>query len=444
MVAVAEQLSNYLAGFEEAGKRREAEAAWLRQARQSGMRRFAESGFPTTRDEEYKYTSLAPLAKTAYQLAGDSGSQVARQQLAPHVFDELAGNRLVFLNGRFRENLSRLAPRDGLEVGSLQKAWAGSAAGLEGSLALYTSQRNNVLAALNTAFFEDGALIRIADHAVLADPVHLIFLSTAERPDTVSHPRVLILAGRDSQASVIESYAGLGEHSYWTNAVTEIAAGANARLEHCRLQQETPRSFHTSFVEIHQSRDSNVTTHSLSLGGLLVRNDAEVVLNDEGCESTLNGLYAVTDRQHVDNRTCIDHAKPHCMSHQLYKGVLDGHARGVFNGKIIVRPDAQKTDAIQSNKNLLLSENADINTKPQLEIDANDVKCTHGATIGQIDEEAVFYLRSRGLGFAQARSLLTYAFAADILERVAIEPVRNRVEATLMSWLTAGAEGGRP
>jgi Fe-S cluster assembly protein SufD len=246
---------------------------------------------------------------------------------------------------------------------------------------------------------------------------------------------VLIVAGRDSQAAVIENYVGLGSSVYWTNAVTEIVAGANARIEHCRLQQEGPAAFHTGFVEIHQSRDSHVTTHSVSLGGALVRNDVEVVLDDEAAECTLTGLYAAREHQHVDNRTCIDHAKPHGTSHQLYKGVLDGHSTGVFNGKIIVRADAQKTDAIQSNKNLLLSEHATINTKPQLEIDANDVKCTHGATVGQIDEEAVFYLRSRGIGYAEARALLTYAFAADILERVSLVPVRDYVEAKLMNWL---------
>jgi Fe-S cluster assembly protein SufD len=433
MVAVTEHLSTYLAAFEQAEKRRAAEPKWLAGLRRSGMQRFAEAGFPTTRNEEYKYTNLSRLAKTPFRPA--SAGTVGKEQVSPWRFTELEGDCLVFVNGRFAADLSRRSDQSGLEVDSLAARLSGDRAGLEQHLASYTGKRDNVLAALNTAFFEDGAVIRIADRAVLESPVHLIFISTAEEPDTVSHPRVLIVAGRDSQAAVIENYVGLGSSVYWTNAVTEIVAGANARIEHCRLQQEGPAAFHTGFVEIHQSRDSHVTTHSVSLGGALVRNDVEVVLDDEAAECTLTGLYAAREHQHVDNRTCIDHAKPHGTSHQLYKGVLDGHSTGVFNGKIIVRADAQKTDAIQSNKNLLLSEHATINTKPQLEIDANDVKCTHGATVGQIDEEAVFYLRSRGIGYAEARALLTYAFAADILERVSLVPVRDYVEAKLMNWL---------
>jgi Fe-S cluster assembly protein SufD len=442
MVAVTEHLSTYLAGFEQAERRRAAEPKWLAEARRSGMQRFAEEGFPTTRHEEYKYTNLSRLVKIPFQPAG--AASVSEYQIAPWRFPELDGDCLVFVNGRFAADLSRRVGKGGLEVDSLASRLSGDSASLQSHLARYTANRANIFAALNTAFFEDGAVVRIPDRAILESPVHLIFVSTPHAPETVSHPRVLILAGRDSQAAVIENYVGLGESIYWTNAVTEIAAGPNARLEHCRLQQEGPAAFHTSLVEIHQSRDSHVTTHSLSLGGSLVRNDVEVVLDDEAAESTLNGLYAVRGHQHVDNRTCIDHAKPHGTSHQLYKGVLDGHSTGVFNGKIIVRPDAQKTDAIQSNKNLLLSEHADINTKPQLEIDANDVKCTHGATVGQIDEEAVFYLRSRGIGYAEARALLTYAFAADILERVSLAPVRDYVEAKLMTWLAGdGREGAR-
>ncbi len=432
MVAVAEHLSTYLASFEQAGKQRAAEPTWLAELRRAGMQRFAQAGFPTTRHEEYKYTNLAPLAKIPFRPAG--AGQLREEHLGPWRF-ELKGDCLVFVNGRFAADLSRRSGKSGLEVDSLATRLSSDGASVEQHLARYTAKRDNVFAALNTAFFEDGAVIRIPDRAVIENPVQLIFVSTADEAETVSHPRVLIVAGRDSQAAVIENYVGLGGNVYWTNAVTEIVAGANARIEHCRLQQERTAGFHTGFVEIHQSRDSHVTTHSLSLGGSLVRNDVEVVLDDEAAESTLTGLYAVRDRQHVDNRTCIDHAKPHGTSHQLYKGVLDGHSTGVFNGKIIVRPDAQKTDAIQSNKNLLLSEYANINTKPQLEIDANDVKCTHGATVGQIDEEAVFYLRSRGIAYAQARALLTYAFAADILERVSIVPVRDYVEAKLMNWL---------
>ena len=443
MIAVAEHLSTYLDEFEQLAKARESEPAWLGERRRDGMQCFSEAGFPTTRHEEYKYTNLTPLARTPFRTALEAAARVTAEPIAPYFFESLGGDKLVFINGRYAPGLSRISPGSGVEAGPLAEKLVDSAVELEAHLGRYSGARDNPLAALNSAFLADGAWVKIAARQVVEAPIHLVFVSTADVPDTVTHPRALILAGLDSQASVIESHFGLGGETYWTNAVTEIVAEPNARLDHYKLQQEAPQAFHTSFLEIDQARDSRVVTHSLSLGALLARNDVEVTLNGEGCDSVLDGLYAVGGRQHVDNRTCIDHAQPHCTSHQLYKGVLDGHSRGVFNGKIIVRPDAQKTDAIQSNKNLLLSENANINTKPQLQIDANDVRCTHGATVGQIDEEATFYLRSRGIGHAQARSLLTYAFAADVLEHVNITPIRERFESLLMNWLVEGAEKGK-
>ena len=443
MIAVAEHLSTYLDEFEQLAKVRASEPTWLGDRRRAGMQRFSEAGFPTTRHEEYKYTNLTPLARTPFRTAPERAGTVSREQIAPYLFAGLRGDNLVFVNGRYVPGLSQINASSGVEVASLAAKLDGPADGLQTHLGLYSGARDNPLAALNSAFLADGAVVKIAARQVVEASIHLLFVSTADAPDTVTHPRVLILAGLDSQAAVIESYVGIGEETYWTNTVTEIVVEANARLDYYKLQQEQPRAFHTSLLEIRQGRDSRVATRSLSLGGLLARNDVEVVLNGEGCDAVLDGLYAVTGRQHVDNRTCIDHAQPYCTSHQLYKGVLDGHSRGVFNGKIIVRPDAQKTDAIQSNKNLLLSENADINTKPQLQIDANDVRCTHGATVGQIDEEATFYLRSRGIGHAQARSLLTYAFAAEVLERVNITPVRERFESLLMHWLVEGTEKGK-
>ena len=432
MPAVTEELSTYLDIFGSRAEKHRAEPAWLVERRNRGMQQFAEQGFPSTKHEEYRYTNLAPIAKTPFRIAG--GGAVTLDDLAPFLYNEIKGDRLVFVNGQFSRSLSSVvAPKASVTtIGSLL---ADNPVVIAPYLARYSTERNNPLAALNGAMFSDGAVVRIPPHEVWDAPVHLVFVSTADAPDTATHPRVLVISGRDSEAAVIETHCGFGGTPYWTNAVTEIAAADNARLDHYRLQQETPSAFHTSLVEIHQGRDTNVTTHSVSFGGALVRNDVEVVLEDENSECTMNGLYAINGRQHVDNRTCVDHTMPHCTSHQLYKGVLDGYARGVFGGKIIVRPDAQKTDAFQSNKNLLLSKNADVNTKPQLEIDANDVKCSHGATIGQIDSEAAFYLRSRGLGESEARSLLTYAFAADLLERMKFAPICDRFESLLMAKL---------
>ena len=435
MPAVAEQLNTYLETFETQAEARRAEPEWLVERRNRGMRQFAEQGVPTTKHEEYRYTNLAPIARTAFQIAGESANAVSLDDLAPFLYNEIKGDRLVFVNGRYAPSLSSVETVVAETVTTIGALLADNPAALEPYLARFSTERDNPLAALNSALFTDGAVVRIPAHEAWDAPIHLVFVSTADGPDTVTHPRVLIVAELDSEAAVMETYCALGDTPYWTNAVTEIVAADNARLDHYRLQQESLSAFHTSLVEIHQGRDSNVTTHSISFGGGLVRNDVEVVLEDENCESTMNGLYALNGRQHVDNRTCVDHAQPHCSSHQLYKGILDGRARGVFGGKIIVRADAQKTDAFQSNKNLLLSENAEVNTKPQLEIDANDVKCSHGATIGQIDEQATFYLRSRGIGEAEARSLLTYAFAADVLERIKFDPVRERFESLLMARL---------
>ena len=433
MPAVAEELNTYLKTFEDRADSRSAEPAWLVARRNRGMQQFSERGFPTMKHEEYRYTNLAPIAKTPFQIAGEE--EVTLDDLKPFLYDEIKGDRLVFVNGRFVSDLSVINTTAEDAVTTIGALLENEPDAIESHLARYSSERDNALAALNSALFNDGPVIHIPAHDAWDAPVHLIFVSTASAPGTATHPRVLIIAERDSEASVIETHCGLGDTPYWSNGVTEIVAADNARVDHYRLQQETLSAYHTSLVEIHQGRDANVTTHSVAFGGALVRNDVEVVLEDENSECTMNGLYALTGRQHVDNRTCVDHTKPHCSSHQLYKGVLDGSARGVFGGKIIVRPDAQKTDAFQSNKNLLLSDNADVNTKPQLEIDANDVKCSHGATIGQIDEESLFYLRSRGIGESEARSLLTYAFAADLLERIKFDPIRDRFESLLMTQL---------
>ncbi len=442
MVAVAEHLDVYLSGFEKLGKATAAsQPEWLWARRRLGMQRFAELGFPTSRDEEWKYTNLAPLARKSPPLADPVADGVSTAQLKSAGLAEVEGRRLVFVNGRFSAALSRTeASPGGVQVGTLAERLSAGDDSLEEHFTRLADVDNHALVALNTAFLEDAALVEIPARAVVDEPIHVVFLSSADHPDRASHPRVFIRAGRDSQATLVESYLALGDQPYWTNPVTEIVAGENVRVEHYRLQQETTQAWHTGIVYVRQQRDSNFVSHSLSFGGRLVRADYRAVLADQGCECTLNGLYAVKGNQHVDHHTTIDHAHPHCNSHQLYKGVLDGRSTAVFNGKILVREDAQKTDAFQSNKNLLLSENAGVNTKPQLEIFANDVRCSHGATVGQIDEEATFYLRSRGIPHSAARGLLTYAFAADILERIQVRPLRDLLESSLRRWLSSDSE----
>jgi len=436
VVATEKNLGHFLNEFTGLKGRFSAEPAWVRGRREFAFERFSGLGFPTTHNEEYKYTNLAPVARADFRLAPPAKVTVSPERLETLALG-LSGPRLIFVDGYYREDLSKLGslPR-GVRVENLAAALASNGAAIESHLTRQANPENHALLALNTAFFQDGAWIQIPDGMVLAEPIHLLFLSTAAEPNRVSHPRLLILAGRDSEASVVESYYGLGGNVYWTNTAVEVIAGDNARLELYKIQHEELQAFHTGVTRLLAGRNTTITTHSLSFGGALVRNDITVVLDDEGSHCDLNGLYAVNGAQHVDHHTLIDHAKPHCTSHQLYKGVLDGRSTGVFNGKIIVRADAQKTDAVQNNKNLLLSREANVNTKPQLQIDANDVRCTHGATIGQIDKEAMFYLRSRGISRKEARNLLTYAFAADILERIKLEPIRDHFEQELMSWLT--------
>ena len=442
MVAVTENLDTYLSRFEKlrnGGSRSQPE--WLANRRRLGMERFADVGFPTTRHEEWKYTSLAALARKPFPPADTAPGNISEAQLQSAGLAEVGGGRLVFVDGRFSEALSEVGsfPTE-VRAGRLSEKLDAAGDSVEEHFTRLGDVEKHPLVALNTAFFEDAAFIEIPERVVVDEPIHVVFLSSAGHPDRASHPRVFIRAGRDSQATLIESYLALGHQPYWTNPVTEIVAGENARVEHYKLQQESTQAWHTGIVYVRQHRDSNFVSHSLSFGGRLVRADYRVLLADQGCECTLNGLYAVKGSRHVDHHTTIDHAHPHCHSHQLYKGVLDGRSTAVFNGKILVREDAQKTDAFQSNKNLLLSENAGVNTKPQLEIFANDVRCSHGATVGQIDQDATFYLRSRGIPHSEARSLLTYAFAADILERIEVEALRDRLEDDLRRWLSSNVE----
>lgn len=350
--------------------------------------------------------------------------------------------RLVFLNGGFVPELSRTGKLPaGVVVGNLASVLDSPVEQLRSYLGRLADFHDQVFPAWNTAFLRDGALVLLPRNCVLAEPIQLLFASVPQGKSNVSHPRVLIVAQSSSQAAVIERYLSPGAESevYFSNAVTEIALEENASLEHYKLQQESREAFHIAHTQVRQARGSNFCSSYIGLGGRLVRNEIRILFGAEGSEATLNGLYLGAGRQHLDNHTVIDHARPHCTSHQLYKGILTDRAHGVFNGKVIVRQDAQKTDAKQTNKVLLLSEEATINTKPQLEIFADDVKCTHGATVGQLDAEAVFYLQSRGLGLEEARNLLTFAFANDIVDRIRLEGIRRHLENLLTSRsLTAG------
>jgi Fe-S cluster assembly protein SufD len=398
--------------------------------RQDAAQRFAEMGFPTTRDEEWRFTNVSSIAKTQFSAATDLNAWQGAQPDQSLSLTE-GGARLVFINGCYSPELSTQKLPRHIRATPLREANGA----FEAHLARYADYRDRAFVALNTANFDDGACIELPGGVGVEEPIHLLFLATGGDGPVVSYPRSLVVIGPGSQATVVESYLGHGA-KYLTNAVTEIVAGDHSVVDHYKLQEEDERSFHVATLQVQIGSDANFSTHSISLGGGLVRNDINAVLA-EGSEATVNGLYLASGSQHIDNHTMIDHAKPHGTSHELYKGILGGASAAVFNGKIIVRPDAQKTDAKQTNRNLVLSENATIHTKPELQIHANDVRCTHGATIGQLDQEAIFYLQSRGIAKEQARDLLMHAFARDIIDRVKVGSLRARLEQILLERLHA-------
>jgi Fe-S cluster assembly protein SufD len=435
--AAQQQNETYLSSFarleETAGNRQ----TWLRPLRQAAMARFAELGFPGTRQEEWRHTNVSPIAGVPFHLAARQANDFRAADLAPFTFDDEESSQMVFLNGHFSEALSSLKalPR-GVRVKSLATALDTDRSWIEPHLGRVAAFQNDAFTALNTAFVADGAFVYIPPAVTLREPIHLLFISTAADRPAVSHPRNLIVVGNGSQVTIVESYVSLTRGLYFTNAVTEVVAGNDCAVEHYKLQRESDEAFHIDSVHVVQDRNSSFSAQAISLGGLLSRNDVSVRLDGEGADCTLNGLYVTKGRQHVDNHTTIDHARPHCSSRELYKGILDDRSTGIFNGRVIVRKDAQKTNAKQTNMNLLLSKDALVNTKPQLEIFADDVKCTHGATIGQLDEEALFYLRSRGLDEAAARVLLTYAFANDLLSSVKIKPMQCQIDLVLLTRLS--------
>ena len=372
---------------------------WLSELRDTARERFEKLGFPTTHDEDWRFTNVAPIARTDWTVRGMEPGRVCGKLPA-------GVNVLDLSHPRVQQHLAR-----------------------------YASYQTQPFVALNTANLEQGVFLEIPARAVIDEPIELAYRASGTE-SSATHPRTLILIGEGAQARIVESYTGTSGH-YLTNAVTEIVADQGSVVDHYKLQMEAPDAYHVATMQVQVGRGANFTSLAISLGAALARNDIYAVLS-EGTECTLNGFYLVSGTQHTDTHTAIDHAKPHGTSHELYKGILDGHANAVFNGKILVRKDAQKTDAKQTNKNLVLSEDATINTKPELQIFADDVRCTHGATIGQIDAESLFYLQARGIGRAEARAMLIVAFARDVLDRIKIAPLREMVESIVGERLARG------
>ncbi len=412
--------------------------AWLLPLRRAGLARFGELGLPTLRHEDWRFTNIAPIAKLPFKPVFDSTAEVAADQLADFAFAKLPGSRLVFVNGRFAPELSVIHKLPaGVRAGSLAAALTSDAATLEKHLGRYAQPVDNGFAALNQAFFLDGGFVQVPAGVVVEEPIQFLHVATTKQSGATFHPRNLVLAEANSRVTILENYVALGGTGYFTNAVTELFVGDGAQLELVKFQDEAPDAFHLAAFHSEFGRASKVWLHSFALGAKLSRNNIRTKLAGEGLECVLNGLYLTRNEQLADHHMVVEHAQPHCASHEYFNGILDDKSRGVFHGRILVQPIAQRTDAKQTNKNLLLSDDATVNTKPQLEIYADDVKCTHGATIGQLNADSIYYLRSRGLGPETARRMLIHAFAGEIIERIQQEPVRTELDSLVWERLEA-------
>ena len=410
---------------------------WLEPLRRTAAERFGHTGFPASRDEEWRFTPIAPIAQTNWRAAPPRPERLPAGSLDPFVFGHPEWSTLVFVNGSYSEALSSIAELpDGVTVTSLSQALRTDLPLLRSHLGQHAPMEGSPFTAVNAAAFRDGGVVHVPAAHDLTAPVHLVFVTTSEGAGAALHPRNLIVVERGARASVIESYVTLADGAaYWTNPVTEVSAEGGSWLEHTRIQRESERAFHVGLTHVDQRRDSHYRSFTLAMGAALSRHNLHVRLNDENIETLMYGLYLTRGEQVADNHTAIYHDRPNCRSWEVYKGVLDDRSRAVFNGKVFVRPEAQKTDAKQTNRNLLRSDLAKVDTKPQLEIFADDVKCTHGATVGRLDDIGLFYARSRGIPAAAAERLLTYAFAAEVIDEVALEPVRLELDRLVLERL---------
>lgn len=445
---IVKEKNSYQGDFRELYERQYAtDVSWVKQLRLMALERFEQRGFPTTDEEEWKYTNVAPIARTRFETAPEPGFghfNLDAEKLSAYSYEEAKESRLVFFDGIYRPELSSLdGLPEGVTVMDLNDAlrdvrYAGL---LKERLSRNADYHDNAFTALNTAFLGSGAFVFLSKAVSVAPPIHLLFVSGSTGTAFVSFPRTFVFAERDSNATIIEDYVGTQgpapENLYWTNAVVEIVLEEGAHLEHYKVQRESLSSFHVATTKAELGRNSSYNSTAITLGAQLSRHNITVTFAGEGAQCRVDGLYLVTTGQHSDTHSLIEHRQPHCTSRQLYKGILDGKSRAVFNGKVFVHEGAQATDAQQTNRNLLLSNEARVDTKPQLEIFADDVKCAHGATVGQLEEEELFYLISRGLHPDLARNLLTYGFAEEVIEKIKLESIKAQLDSAVLNRLRA-------
>jgi len=441
---VAERHDTYLAEYGQFSQDRGSAApAWVRDRRKKAFDRFAKTGFPTTREEDWRFTNVSPIAESEFALAGGAFAHAPSLVAGVNVPGAV---RLVIVNGEFAAGLSDLsALPKGLRIASLRDGARDATDGLETHLAKVFNIATHPFAALNTAFLDDGVAIMVTAGAVVETPIHIVIVTGSDLPSEasakgdgrpmVAHPRVLIVAGAHSQVRVAQTFIGAPGDVYFNNAVAEVVVGEGAIVDFYTDQRESDRAFHIANIQAHVGAKGVFTSHAFSTGSRIMRHDIGISLKGEGADCTMNGVYLADGERLMDTHTSLDHAMPHCTSHEIYKGILAGKAKAVFNGRIIVRLDAQKTDAKQTNRALLLSDEATINSNPQLEIFADDVKCTHGAAVGQLDEEAMFYLQARGLRRVEARDMLLHAFIGEVIEGMKIPALRAQIESNFFAAL---------
>ncbi len=397
--------------------------------RKEAIDKFAELDFPNLHQEDWRFTDISPILKHTFTYANKKSTLLPdKKGISRFLFGGMRSHLVVFVNGFYSAELSTLLPLPkGIIIGSLAEALKSNDGTVNDNISKYATFNDNVFTALNTAFTIDGAYIYIPDNIVIEDPVHILFISHGSEK-FISQPRNLIISGKNSQVKIIEHYENVNAGVYFTNTVTEIHAVENSNVDVTKVQSESLNAYHVATTEVSLDSNSTYESHAVSLGASIYRHNLNVTLRGEGGSTTLAGLYLLSGNQLSDTHSLIDHASPRCTSQEHYKGILDGKSRGVFNGKIMVRKGAQQTNSYQENRNIILSDEAKVDTKPQLEIFADDVKCSHGATVGQLSKESMFYLRSRGIGEEQAKSILIYAFAKDVLKGIKIDEVRSRLE----------------
>lgn len=428
MTQVADEITAHLSRIAPEGATKLGNGhGWVDQLTRRGLERFAAVGFPKPKDEEWRFTNLAPIARTTFEPA--PRAEACADDIAPFSMRDESAVELVFINGHFSQGLSQcLSLPRGAKVCTLASALESDIPALKENLGRHATIDQTPFVALNTGSLRDGAFVFLPRGTTLELPIHLLFVTVPGATPSVTQPRVLVVAEENVEATLIETFGASRDGVYFTNAVTEIVAGQDSRIDHCRLQHESTKAYHVAAMQVTLARSATFVSHAATLGARLTRNNLSVSMNGDFADATLNGLVVLSGVQHCDNHTILDHARPNCPSHELYKHVLDGKSTGVFKGKILVRQPAQKTDSKQTSKSLLLSDDATMNSQPALEIYADDVKCTHGSTTGPVDEDMIFYLRTRGVSLDAARHLLTYAFAADVTRRIKVAPVRRYLE----------------